>query len=54
MRGAEFHEFLQPGLKGWSFRGQWAWLGLSLEGTTVLLQKRQADNPGADSMQVVI
>jgi len=24
----KFHEFLQPvGLKAWSFRSQWAWLG---------------------------
>ena len=28
MKGAEFCEFLQPaGLKVWSFKGQWVWLG---------------------------
>ena len=27
MKGAEFHEFLQPAeLKIWSFNSQWAWL----------------------------
>ena len=50
-RGAKFGEFLQPvGLKDWSFRGPQAWLGQRPEEAALLLEKRQANNPGADCM----
>ena len=52
MRRAEFHEFLQPmGLKAWSFEGQQASLGQSLEGTALLLERRQVNNLGHTACQ---
>lgn len=55
MRGVEFHKFLQSvGLKDWSFKSQLAWLGNSPVGTVVLLERRKANNPGADIMETVI
>lgn len=46
MREAEFFEFCQPvGLKTWKFKDQQAWLGYSLEGTVLLLERSQANNP---------
>ena len=40
IRKAEFPEFLQPGgLKDWSFKGQWVWLGWNPEGAALLLER---------------
>lgn len=52
--GAEFLEFLQPArIKAWSFQGQRAGLGYSLEGAALSLEKRQANNPETDSVSSV-
>ena len=52
-KGAEFRKFLQPlGLEpGVLNKGQRSWLGYSLEGTALFLEKRQANNLGADGME---
>lgn len=43
MRAAEFLEFLQPaGINTRSFKGQQAWMGYSLGGTALPLERRQA------------
>ena len=53
-RGAEFHEFLQTTeLKALSFQCQWAWLGWSPDGTALLLERRQTNNPGAYGLETV-
>lgn len=56
MRSAYFCELLQPaGLKDQSFKDQQAWLGWSHEGTALLLDRRQANNPrGTDGMETAI
>ena len=49
-RRDEFCEFLQwRRLKVWSFKGQWVWWGQSPEGTALLLERRQANNPGGQT-----
>ena len=49
MRGAEFHESLQPaGLMAWLCKGQRAWLGRTWRAPLWLLRRRQ-DNPQAQT-----
>ena len=51
-RQDEFCEFLQlAGLKTYSFKGRWASVEQSTEGTTLLLERRQEKNSGVDSLE---
>lgn len=55
VRGTELYDFWQlAGLKIWSFKDEETWLGQSLEGITLLLKRRQANNPWTHGMKRAI
>lgn len=54
MRGANFCEQCnEQGSKDWRFRGQCVWLEYSPKSTALLLERKQANKPGADGMETV-